>query len=432
MVQQATHSLVPWFFFNLVPYLARPRQIYGEAILTLRVLRLKLSEVLGTTQTAGMSAGSHNPYVSRHASPGKLHHLSNTQTATYWSFKHCEWDWTPVVPQCPLHLMAPPGLARRTRGKTQAEAAITSAKDNAPLLAKATRSSSTTSMHQPQTKEAAKTSKSTAKSTPKSTAKPAMLTSKPAAKLLPKLKQTPSQRSTIPPTSTHPPAATRDLWPVKPSVSTRNSSRTRSKATVVADNNFNEIDNMQPSTQDGPTTDLDVNEVEDQDEPSGLVESDQDDNYILEEEAPLEQEDEGAAEEEEHGMDIDDMANVQLLEQQLAATKERMSNKRKCNVNTPTPATSQATMGDVIQAEHNVLDAHLKKMQKTLKTGLPSIDSIQVIREREWRIYKYFGKKSKKYGLVSSLHQLSTNHGSNISIAPSESGIPSGAGSTTI
>ncbi|KIJ46146.1 hypothetical protein M422DRAFT_250180 [Sphaerobolus stellatus SS14] len=290
--------------------------------------------------------------------------------------------------------MAPPGLARRTRSKTQAEAAITSAKDNAPLLAKATRSSSTTSMHQPRTKEAVKTSKSTAKSTPKSAAKPAMLTSKPAAKPLPKLKQTPPQRSTIPPTSMHPPAATRDLRPVKPSASTRNSSRTRSKAVVVADNDFNEIDNMQPSTQDGLTADSDLDEVEDQDEPSGLVESDQDDNYVLEEEPPLEQEDEGAAEEEEqveeeepgaaeNGMDIDDMANVQLLEQQLAAAKERMNNKRKRNVNTPTPTTSRATMGGVIQAEHDVLDAHLKKKQKTLKTGLPSIDSIRAIRERQ-------------------------------------------------
>ncbi|KIJ39368.1 hypothetical protein M422DRAFT_257987 [Sphaerobolus stellatus SS14] len=86
----ATHSLVPRFPFNLVPYLARPRQIYGEAIPTLRVLRLKLSEVLGTTQAAGMSAVSHNPHVSRLASPGKPHHLGSTRTAAYRSFKRCE------------------------------------------------------------------------------------------------------------------------------------------------------------------------------------------------------------------------------------------------------------------------------------------------------------------------------------------------------
>ncbi|KIJ43445.1 hypothetical protein M422DRAFT_253324 [Sphaerobolus stellatus SS14] len=247
--------------------------------------------------------------------------------------------------------MAPPGLARRICSKAQAEAAITSAKDDALLLTKATHSSSTTSRHQAQTKKA---SKFTAKSTPRSATKAATLTSKPAAKPLLKLKQTPSQHSTIPPTSMHPPAVTRDLLSAKPSASTCNSLCTRSKATVVADNDFNEIDGKQPN----------VDEVEDQDELSGLVESDQDDNVLKEEEKQAEEEELGAVED---GMDIDDIANVQLLKQQLAATKERINNKRKCNVNTLTPAISQAIMGDVIQAKHNVLDAHLKKKQKNIE-----------------------------------------------------------------
>ncbi|KIJ53386.1 hypothetical protein M422DRAFT_242538 [Sphaerobolus stellatus SS14] len=286
-----------------------------------------------------------------------------------------------------------------------------------------------------------------------------MLTSKAAAKPPPKLKRTPSQHSTIPPTFMHPPAATKGPPPTKPSASTRNSSCTRSKATVVADNDFNvgsdsnKIDDMQPSTQDRLIIDSDVDEVEDQDEPSGLVESDQDDNYVPEE-APLEQEDEGAAEEEEQveeaepgvvedGMDVNDMANIQLLEQQLAATKERMNNKRKCNVNAPTPATSQA--------KHDVLDAHLRKKQKTLKTGLRSIDSIRVIHERQAAKGGY-ASTSAKNPRNATLSRPSTNpaptavcgqssletmaisqsiSGSNISIAPSESGIPSGTGSTT-
>ncbi|KIJ42961.1 hypothetical protein M422DRAFT_253754 [Sphaerobolus stellatus SS14] len=343
--------------------------------------------------------------------------------------------------------MAPPGITTRTCGKVQAEAAATSAKkDNALLLAKTTCSNSTASMCQSQTKEVAKASKPAVKSipkpTPKSTTKPATLASKPAAKP-PKPKQTPSQCSTIPPTPTQP-----------------------LTTAVVADNNFNvgsdtdKINDMQPSTQDVLIVDSDVDAVEDQDELSSLVESDQDDNYIPEEEAPLEQEDKGAGGEEEQveenepgvakdGMDVDDIANIQLLEQQLAATKERMNNKRKHNVSTPTPATSQATMDDMIQAEHDVLDAHLKKKQKTSKTGLPSIDSIWVIHEHQATKGGYASTSAKNLRNMTLSHP-STNpapttvcrqsslrttaisrliSGSNISIVPSESG-PSGTGST--
>ncbi|KIJ22620.1 hypothetical protein M422DRAFT_276922 [Sphaerobolus stellatus SS14] len=339
--------------------------------------------------------------------------------------------------------MAPPGVTTRTCGKVQAEAATTSAKkDDALLQAKTTRSNSTASMCQAQTKEAAKaskpTAKSTLKSTPKSTTKPATLASKPAVKPPPKPKRTPSQRSTIPPTPTQPPAAKKDPPPAKPSALTGNSSRARSKTAVVADNDFDvgsdidKINDMQPSTQDVLIVDSNVDAVEDQDEPFGLVKSDQDDNYAPEEEAPLEQEDEGAAEEEEQVEEDEPGA-------QLAAAKERMNNKRKHNVSTPTPATSRATMDDMIQADHDVLDAHLKKKQKTSKTGLPSIESIWVIRECQAAKGGYASLSPLSLPVLRQRTQETrpclvpppTQHQPhNISIAPSESGVPSGTGST--